>query len=396
MEALRDLALEQLKRVDLLPAVSHGLGLVEVSYGAGGRAGEGDGGLVALVKLGVGGGLGLRVLLAGLAELLLHLDLHFAELGLLIFHERRGVVGDVAGVGQKPLLFLSQLDPCELQPGLEGDLEVHDEEEGVDAVLLLDDALEDVLFRDGLAALLDAQRHQVDAVLGPQLEDLHLLVDLHVPVLAPHAAVEQLVEVDVAVVTLDRHLEQLLLELSVLVVLLVEAQTGLLVPEVAQSSEELGELVLLDLEAVVAVLSELLPNLHEGLLVVLEKSDHVLLGQVVLFELLDDDQDEQVEHHVRADQHEDHEVEVGPGGAARLVGDAVVHLRAPHIKHDLVPVLARRESEEEQEGVEEVAEVLPFVDHVAHDHLLEQVVAEDREHEEDQHQKHEHVHQRGD
>jgi len=47
--------------------------------------------------------------------------------------------------------------------------------------------------------------------LGSKLEDLHLLVDLEITILTSHAAVEQLIEVDEATITLDTHPQKLLL-----------------------------------------------------------------------------------------------------------------------------------------------------------------------------------------
>lgn len=54
----------------------------------------------------------------------------------------------------------------------------------------------------------------VDLVLGLELVDLHALVQLEVAVLATHAAVQKLIEVNVAVVTSNAHLEHSFLKLS--------------------------------------------------------------------------------------------------------------------------------------------------------------------------------------
>ena len=67
-----------------------------------------------------------------------------------------------------------------------------------------------------MAFILNLKRHQVDAVLSPQLEDLHLFIDLHVAVLPPHAPVEHLVEENVPLVRLNGHFEHLLFQLSVI------------------------------------------------------------------------------------------------------------------------------------------------------------------------------------
>ena len=86
--------------------------------------------------------------------------------------------------------LLLQLVPREFKPGLERDLEIHDCQERVDTVLLLDQVVDDVVVRNvDLVLVLDGPRHQVDAVLGPQLEDLHLLINFHVAVLPLHAPI---------------------------------------------------------------------------------------------------------------------------------------------------------------------------------------------------------------
>lgn len=81
-----------------------------------------------------------------------------------------------------------------------------------------------------MALLLDLEGHQVDPVLGKELEDLHLLVDLHVAVLTPHASIQELIEVNITVVTLDSHLQHLLLQFLRVKVLSAEAQGCHLVP----------------------------------------------------------------------------------------------------------------------------------------------------------------------
>jgi hypothetical protein len=50
-----------------------------------------------------------------------------------------------------------------------------------------------------------------------------LFINLHLPVLSPHASVEHLVEEDVTIVTFDGHFKQVFLEISVVVLVYVEA-----------------------------------------------------------------------------------------------------------------------------------------------------------------------------
>jgi hypothetical protein len=89
------------------------------------------------------------------------------------------------------LLFLPDLLLGKLQPGLEGDLEVHDCQEGIYTVLLLDDVVVYVIVVDLLLAhVFLLQGQQEDLVLGSKLDDLHFLVDFHVSVSSSHASVE--------------------------------------------------------------------------------------------------------------------------------------------------------------------------------------------------------------
>ena len=152
-----------------------------------------------------------------------------------------------------------------------------------------------------------ALRLEVDGELGAQLGDLHVLVDLEVAVLATHRTVQQLVEVDEAVLVADAHLQQVLLDLCLVVEVLPEAERLVLVALVllAELLEEIEQHLLLDALAAVLLPGESDPHFHEALQVLLELDDHVLLGQVVLLELLDDDQDEQVEHDVRDHHNEE-------------------------------------------------------------------------------------------
>jgi len=133
-----------------------------------------------------------------------------------------------------------------------------------------------------------------DFKLGLQLEDLHVFIDLHVAVLLAHAPVKQLVEVDVAVVTVDGHLQKLLLKLSIVVVFCAKAQTGILLSILSQMPEEFGELVLLDLVASVSVLCKLLPHNHKSCHIILKHSNHIFFWEIILLELLDDNEDEQI------------------------------------------------------------------------------------------------------
>jgi len=67
------------------------------------------------------------------------------------------------------------------------------------------------------------QGHHVDLILSSQLENLHWFVNLHLAILSPHAPVKHLVKEDVTIITFDGHLEQVFLQISVIVLVFMEA-----------------------------------------------------------------------------------------------------------------------------------------------------------------------------
>jgi len=112
-----------------------------------------------------------------------------------------------------------------LQPSFKGNLEVHNGQEWVYSVLLLDNGIEYLIISLLISLVLNFECHQVNAVLRPQFENLHLLIDLHISVLPPHAPIEHLIKKDVAIVTFNSHLKQLFLQLSVIVLPHLEAKS---------------------------------------------------------------------------------------------------------------------------------------------------------------------------
>jgi len=63
------------------------------------------------------------------------------------------------------------------------------------------------------------------------------------------------------------------------------------------------------------------------------------------------------------------------------------------VEHDDVPVLSGTHCEKQQEGVEEVGEILKFIYNITFCYLAEHKHSENWEHEENKLQKHENVHQ---
>jgi hypothetical protein len=178
------------------------------------------------------------------------------------------------------------------QPRFVGNLEVHDGKEWVNLILLLDDAVIDLFIVNNLALSLLFSRHEEDGELRSELKDLHLLVDFHVSVLLSHASVEQLVEIDIANIGIDGHFENLFLKLSIVEVFLAETKTVILVTEIAKSPEKACKLIFFDFVALVSVLSKLFPDLHEAGKIILEFGNHVFFWKIVLFELLNNNQNE--------------------------------------------------------------------------------------------------------
>ena len=154
------------------------------------------------------------------------------------------------------------------------------------------------------------------------------------------------------------------------------------------------ELLLLNLEALVAIHGENPPSHHEVCLILFEESDHVLCWQVVLFELLDNNKNEQVKHHMTANKDDCEEVNVGMLLSAGLLRHTIWGNPAA-VEHDLVPILTCCDREQQQERVEEVVEVLQIVDYVSLFHIAEHEHSKDGEHEEDEHEKHEYIDEHG-
>jgi len=122
------------------------------------------------------------------------------------------------------LLFHFDVLSRHFKPGFESNFEVHYRQERVYSIFLLNDPIEDFVVRDCLIFFVHLLLSlHVYRKLSSQLEYLHFFINLHVPVFSPHAPVEHLVEVDIAVITLDGHSKEVFLQISVIVVFLTEA-----------------------------------------------------------------------------------------------------------------------------------------------------------------------------
>ena len=146
--------------------------------------------------------------------------------------------------------------------------------------------------------------------------------------------------------------------------------------------------------AFIFVLGQLFPDDHETLQVIPEFINHVICWQIILFELLDNNQDEQVEHDVRA--HKDEEGEVAKSDITSTVNanNASVSFTSSAIEHDLVPVLTRGKGKHKQEPIEESTKVFELVDYITLRDVLEQKPTHDCEHKVDETQQNGHITER--
>lgn len=124
------------------------------------------------------------------------------------------------------------------------------------------------------------------------------------------------------------------------------------------------ELLFFNFKAFVSILSKNLPSFHEIGLILFKERDHVFSWEVVLFKLLDNNEDEQVEHDITADQDDSKEVNEGLLLSTSLSRDTL--RRSPTtVKHNLVPIFSCGNGEQEQEGIKKVIEVLEVIDYLS-------------------------------
>ena len=117
-----------------------------------------------------------------------------------------------------------------------------------------------------------------------------------------HEPVEQLVEVNVAAFTFDAHLEQYLLDGIVFHLAWIRQAYGW-----RQGLVEGDELLFFERPALGGRAGKLRPRLFERLKFVLEGFQRILVVKIVLVELLNDDQNEEIEHDV-GDEHDEDDV----------------------------------------------------------------------------------------
>jgi hypothetical protein len=168
---------------------------------------------------------------------------------------------------------------------------------------------------------------------------LHLFVQLHIAVLTFHASIQELIEIDESTITLDAHLEKLLFEIAIIIMLLTESKRLLFITHcLSKFSEEFGKVVFLNLSASISLLSEFLPDIHKLCEILHKVVDSVVWSQIVLIELLDDNQNEEVKHHMLANQNDYHE-QVGRERVTTINSfDTSIYIGFYAIKHNEIPI----------------------------------------------------------
>jgi len=112
-----------------------------------------------------------------------------------------------------------------------------------------------------------------------------------------------------------------------------------------------------------------------------ESFDWIVIFDIIQVKLLNDDQNEKVQHNLRNNHDKRYEVNCCERGATCLTFQAI-RPRIDGIVHNSVPVFASRYAEQQDKGLHEVPEILvTVVKYVSFSNLLEEVDAQHGEHE---------------
>lgn len=155
-----------------------------------------------------------------------------------------------------------------------------------------------------------------DLELSDKLLHSHYFVEFEVDgcdKLGPHHSIKHLVEVDEAVVHTDAHLEDDPVDF-ILAGGISDTEQSL--HSRGKLAEHLRDVLHLDLDTLISICGGLLPGNFEVVKVVFETREWVVILQVVLAELLDNDQNEKVEHDVGHDHVEEDVEQRSDFGAA--------------------------------------------------------------------------------
>jgi hypothetical protein len=220
---------------------------------------------------------------------------------------------------------------------------VHHSQEGVHTRPFVNKTLENILVVLGKLFFFFGFHGQLEKhELSLQFLDLHALVQLEVSINSAKTSVQQFVEVNPTIVSSDTHLENLLLHF--VFGLLVSVTRAEHTERCWQFLEEFHQLFFLDFLALESD-GLLNPSLVKLGKVVTEHFDGVIIVHIEHLELLDNNQNEQVEHDVSNNQ-DKQDVENGcEGTSTSLVGDTIWR-RIEAIVHQPVPIFTSRDSKQ--------------------------------------------------
>ena len=266
-------------------------------------------------------------------------------------------------------------------PSQKADAEVHLSQEWVHQIASGSDFAQEPLESFLSTHFLLCHAYAEQLVLGDKFANLHRFVQVEPPVVVAQDPVQQLVEVDEAILRLYTHLQHLLFQLWVSQVSVAKRRRD--------RFQQLWHLACIELLTAL-MLRELDPRLDDDLIVSIEEEQRARLVEIQLLELLNDDQNEQIEHHVGHQQNEHDEVdgsELASAGQTRLA----VWQRPAAVVHDHVPILARGDGEQKKEATIENCEILVLVYHIPFLDLAEHELTQDGQDEEEEHQQHENI-----
>ena len=286
------------------------------------------------------------------------------------------------------LVFLRKFDPRE-----ETRLEVHHGEEWVDRCwsptnhesILLDWIW--VLFLSFF--ILQSELH--DPELSHELVQGHHFVESDAAELRPHDPVQHFIEVNKAIVNLDAYLDNDALHIQLPGSL---HDSHLLGHALWQTSKEVIDVLHLHFHALIPS-SVVAPCLFEVLEIFLETLPWIVFLNIVLLKLLDNDENEQVQHNV-SHQKNEREEEKGCQLRSTCLAFNAATWSVHAVIHDSIPILACRNRKEKTKALVEVRKVLPITNHISFCYPEEQRVAQDGHDEENEHQQDKHIDQWGD
>lgn len=159
--------------------------------------------------------------------------------------------------------------------------------------------------------------------------------------LSSHDSVKHLIEENEAIIDIDAHLENSSIDFLIFSAI---ADSHFLAHSTWQLLKELMERLRLNLNTLVSI-GEILPGFLKVIEVFFETFQWVIAFKVILGKLLDDNQDEEVEHNITHNHYERNEEDWSNVRSTIYAFDAV-WTRMHTVVHDSVPIFASRNGEE--------------------------------------------------